>query len=160
MTVAMFRAMFLSLLNDRGALAMAFLLPIIFFLVLAEIFSDTTAGDMQVRVAVANEMADEESQRLLKALRASEAVEFIGDKELDPKHARGALARARDPARQPGHFPRNGGGLRRLRRFRARVDSCQARLYDAGAQTGGLGMSHDTYTGEGAIWVDTDHNLE
>jgi ABC-2 type transport system permease protein len=79
----MFRAMFLSLWHDRGSLAMAFLLPIVFFVVLAEIFSDTTAGDIQVRVAVANEVGDEQSRRLLAAMEASEAVQFVGGEALD-----------------------------------------------------------------------------
>jgi ABC-2 type transport system permease protein len=74
MTVAMFRAMFLSLLNDRGALAMAFLLPIVFFLVLAEIFSGATSGELQLRVAVANEREDELSARLLNALVVNDAI--------------------------------------------------------------------------------------
>jgi len=74
MTAAMFRAMFLSLLNDRGALIMAFILPIVFFLVLAEIFSGATGGEMQLRVAIASERDDELSQRFLQALTDNESI--------------------------------------------------------------------------------------
>ena len=74
MTLAMFRAMFLSLLNDRGALIMAFILPIVFFLVLAEIFSGATGGEMQLRVAIASERDDELSQRFLQALTDNESI--------------------------------------------------------------------------------------
>lgn len=35
MTGAMFRAMWLNLINDRGALVMAFVMPVLFFLVMA-----------------------------------------------------------------------------------------------------------------------------
>ncbi|MGI9309099.1 MAG: ABC transporter permease [Gammaproteobacteria bacterium] len=77
MTLAMFRAMFLGLVNDRGALLMAFLMPIIFFLVLAEIFSGAAGQEMQLRVAIANEQTDEYSERLLAALEASGALEIV-----------------------------------------------------------------------------------
>lgn len=77
MTIAMFRAMFLNLLHDRGALLMAFLLPIIFFLVLAEIFSSASGSNMQVRVAIANEVGDDNTQRLIDAMLAGDAVEEV-----------------------------------------------------------------------------------
>jgi len=73
MTVAMFRAMFLSLLNDKGALVMAFVLPIVFFLLLAEIFSGAAGAQMQLQLVVADEVDDDVSQRFATALRASEA---------------------------------------------------------------------------------------
>ena len=63
MTGAMFRAMLLTLLNDRGALIMAFVLPVLFFLVMAEIFSSASGGPLQLRVAFADEAGDELTQR-------------------------------------------------------------------------------------------------
>jgi len=77
MTLSMFRAMFLGLIHDRGALAMAFFLPLVFFLVLAEIFSGAAGQDMQLRVAIANEQNDELSQRLVTALVDSGALEIV-----------------------------------------------------------------------------------
>ena len=77
MTVAMFRAMLLSLLNDRGALAMAFALPIVFFLLLAEIFSGAAGAEMQLNVAIADEIDNELSHRLVDALAASDAINLV-----------------------------------------------------------------------------------
>lgn len=82
MTVAMFRAMFLSLLNDKGALAMAFILPIVFFLLLAEIFSGAAGTELQLRVAISNEIDDELSQRLVDALQGSGALETVSGEDL------------------------------------------------------------------------------
>jgi ABC-2 type transport system permease protein len=78
MTAAMFRVMWLSLLNDRGALAMAFIMPVLFFLVMAEIFSSTTGGPIMLRVAFANEAGDDTSLRLVDALQTSGSLEVVG----------------------------------------------------------------------------------
>jgi len=83
MTAAMFRAMLLTLLNDRGALAMAFILPVVFFLVMAEIFSSATGGNIQLRVAFVDEVDDELSVRLLDSLQNSESIQVVGGAELD-----------------------------------------------------------------------------
>jgi ABC-2 type transport system permease protein len=79
MTAAMFRAMLLTLLSDRGALVMAFILPVFFFLVMAEIFSSTSGGPIQLRVAFANEVQDEPSVRLIDALQSGGSIEIVGD---------------------------------------------------------------------------------
>lgn len=78
MTAAMFRVMLYTLLNDRGALIMAFLLPILFFLVMAEIFSSASGGPLQLRVAIADEVQNDLSERLLTALRAGGSLEIVG----------------------------------------------------------------------------------
>jgi hypothetical protein len=65
---AVFRACFLSLLGDRGALAMAFLVPVVFFLVFGEIFASSTGGELQLRLAVADEVRSPESRALVAAL--------------------------------------------------------------------------------------------
>ncbi len=70
--------MLLMLLNDRGALVMAFVLPVLFFLVMAEIFSSTTGGPIQLRVAFADEVQTELSQRLLAALQSGNSLEIVG----------------------------------------------------------------------------------
>ncbi len=82
MTLAMFRVMFLTLLHDRGALVMAFLLPIVFFLVLAEIFSSAAGGSMQLRVATAIESEDANGIRLVEALRANPELQIVGGEAL------------------------------------------------------------------------------
>jgi len=78
MTGAMFRIMLYTLLNDRGALIMAFILPVLFFVVMAEIFSSTSGGPIQLRVAIADEVQSDLSGRLLTALKASGAIEIVG----------------------------------------------------------------------------------
>ena len=77
MTAAMFRAMWLNLLNDRGALIMAFVMPVLFFLVMAEIFSSASGSQMQIRVAFVDEVKDDLSIRLLDALKTSDSIEVI-----------------------------------------------------------------------------------
>jgi len=79
MTAAMFRVMLLTLWNDRGAFVMAFVLPVFFFLVMAEIFSSTSGGPIQLRVAFANEVQDELSMRLIDALQSGGPLEIVGD---------------------------------------------------------------------------------
>lgn len=82
MTGAMFRAMLLTLWNDRGALVMAFVLPVLFFIVMAEIFSSTSGGPIQLRVAFADEVQDELSQRLVGELRSSSSIVVVGGDDL------------------------------------------------------------------------------
>lgn len=77
MSIAMFRVMWLSLLRDRGALAMAFVLPVVFFLVLAEIFSGASGAELQLNVAIVDERRSELSERLVRALEASPVVEPV-----------------------------------------------------------------------------------
>jgi ABC-2 type transport system permease protein len=82
MTLAMFRAMLLSLFNDKGALAMNFLLPVVFFLVMAEIFSGASGLEMQLRVVIADEVKDDVSGRLVAALRGSDAINVAEQQDL------------------------------------------------------------------------------
>jgi len=82
MTLAMFRVMFLKLLHDRGALVMAFLLPIVFFLVLAEIFTSAAGGNMQLRVATAVENDDANGVRLIEVLRTNPDLQIVGGQQL------------------------------------------------------------------------------
>lgn len=74
MTRAVFRAMFLSLLRDPGALVMSFVMPVAFFVIFAEIFANAAGGDFQLRVAVVDEVKSAESSRLLTALRRDPAI--------------------------------------------------------------------------------------
>ncbi len=92
MTVAMFRAMFLSLLNDRGALAMAFILPVVFFLLLAEIFSGAAGAEMQLNVAIADEIRQRSVTAPAGAMEASGVVVPLDD---EPLSAADVMARVR-----------------------------------------------------------------
>jgi ABC-2 type transport system permease protein len=83
MTGAMFRAMWLNLINDRGALVMAFVMPVLFFLVMAEIFSSASGAEMQIRVAFVDEVQDELTVRLVDALKRSKSIEVIEVPGLD-----------------------------------------------------------------------------
>jgi ABC-2 type transport system permease protein len=72
MSIAIFRAMLLGLLRDRGALLMSFVLPAVFFMIMAEIFTATTGDSLNLKVLVLDEVRDDPSKRLLDALVGSE----------------------------------------------------------------------------------------
>lgn len=74
MTLAIFRAALLLLLRDRGALLMTLVVPVVFFLIFAEIFATAAGDQLQLRVAIVDEVRSEDSTRLLKALTAVPAV--------------------------------------------------------------------------------------
>ena len=64
------RVMVLGLLRDRGALALAFLLPPLFYIFFAAIFSGPGTGEQEPRIAVVDRVDDRHSRRLLEALAA------------------------------------------------------------------------------------------
>ena len=68
MILTVFRVTALRLLRDRGALALAFVLPPLIFVVFAAIFASTAGADPQLRVAVVDQVGDARSQRLIAAL--------------------------------------------------------------------------------------------
>jgi ABC-2 type transport system permease protein len=70
--------MLLGLVRDRAALAMSFLLPAVFFLIFAAIFAGATGQQLRLEVAVADEVGDETSRRLVAALGADPALEIVG----------------------------------------------------------------------------------
>jgi ABC-2 type transport system permease protein len=78
-TLAVFRAMLIGLVRDRAALAMSFLLPAIFFLIFAAIFAGATGEQLRLEVAVADEVGNEISDRLLEALAEDPSLRLIGD---------------------------------------------------------------------------------
>ncbi|WP_290653623.1 ABC transporter permease [Aquisalimonas sp.] len=69
MTLAIFRVMFLNLLRDRGALAMAFLLPPAIFVIFAAIFSGTSGDALELRVHLADTVETPATRKLGDALR-------------------------------------------------------------------------------------------
>jgi len=76
-SVAIFRVMMLGMLRDRGALAMSFAVPAVFFLIFASIFAATSGENFQPRVAVADELESQWSQTLITILRDSTNLELM-----------------------------------------------------------------------------------
>jgi ABC-2 type transport system permease protein len=92
-SAAVFRAMLLGLVRDRAALAMGFLLPAIFFLIFAAIFSGATGEQLRLKVAMADEVCSETSGRLLEALRRDASLSVIGEDSLTPDEVRDLVRR-------------------------------------------------------------------
>ena len=92
MTLAILRATFLLLLRDRGALLMALVVPVVFFLIFAEIFSTAAGDQLQLRVAIVDEVRSDESTRLLAALTAEPAIQPVPG-ELTRESARDLVRR-------------------------------------------------------------------
>ncbi len=88
MSLAIFHAMVLGLLRDRGALLMSFFLPAVFFVIMAEIFTTTSGGNLQLSVVVVDELDDEVSGRLLSALQATSTLTLTSDPALDRESVR------------------------------------------------------------------------
>ncbi|MDJ0927677.1 MAG: ABC transporter permease [Gammaproteobacteria bacterium] len=118
MSIAIFRAMLLGLLRDRGALLMSFVLPAVFFVIMAEIFTATTGDSLNLNVAVLDEVRDETSARLLSALDDSANLRVTrldnagdADREMLRKMVRNGVADVglllpadADPLDSPGGF--------------------------------------------------------
>ena len=79
MSLAIFRAMLLGLLRDRGALLMSFFLPAVFFVIMAEIFTATTGDSLNLKVAVLDEVGSETSTRLIGALADNETLSLLAE---------------------------------------------------------------------------------
>ncbi len=79
MSLAIFRAMLLGLLRDRGALLMSFFLPAVFFVIMAEIFTATTGDSLNLKVAVLDEVGSETSTRLIEALQQNSTLTLLPD---------------------------------------------------------------------------------
>ena len=79
MSRAIFRVMLLRLLRDRGALAMSFAVPAVFFLIFASIFAATSGENFRPRVALADEVKSDWSRRLTTLLRDSSDLELMAD---------------------------------------------------------------------------------
>ena len=77
MISAIFRVMMLGLLRDRAALAMAFALPPMIYVIFAAIFSVTAGGDLSLKIAILDQVHSQTSQRLVKALAKSSDVRTV-----------------------------------------------------------------------------------
>ena len=83
MIAAIFRIMFLGVLRDRSAFAMAFVLPPLIYVIFATIFSVTAGGDLRVKVAIVDQANSEASRRLSDALRKSPDIRIAVDQPAD-----------------------------------------------------------------------------
>ena len=79
MTLAIFRAALLQLLHDRGALLLSLFVPAVFFLIFAEIFATAASDEVQVHVAIVDEVRSADSTRLLAALEHEATVSLVPD---------------------------------------------------------------------------------
>lgn len=87
--------MWLGLRRDRPALAMGFVLPMVFFIVFAAIFAGALGEGLRPRVALADELDSTVTRRLLAALRADPRLHVV----LTPR-ASAAVVRAQVRAGQ------------------------------------------------------------
>jgi len=92
MILAMLKVMILSLVRDRGALAMAFILPPTIFVIFAAIFSGTSGNDLRLQVAYGITAPSAAADRLETALRAEPALRVLPDRS-DDATALAALVR-------------------------------------------------------------------
>ena len=96
MSAAIFRAMLLGLLRDRGALLMSFFLPAVFFLIMAEIFTATTGDQLNLKVAVLDEVGSDTTTRLLGAMTESPGLSLLAQKEEASRDTVRALVKSGD----------------------------------------------------------------
>lgn len=71
---AVLRVMVLGLVRDRGAFAMAFLLPPLIFVIFAAIFSGTSGDEMRLKVAIVDEVGSRQTQTLVSAIGREPAL--------------------------------------------------------------------------------------
>ncbi|MCQ0969358.1 ABC transporter permease (plasmid) [Paracoccus sp. TK19116] len=81
----MLRVMALSLVRDRGALVLSFLLPPAIFVIFAAIFSATANDELPLKVALGKGNNVEAWDRFEEVLRAEPSLRIVGATALDPK---------------------------------------------------------------------------
>jgi ABC-2 type transport system permease protein len=87
-SLAVLRAMLLGLVRDPGALAMSFALPAVFFVVFASIFAGASGDEFRLRIAMADEVRDDNTSRLLEALAREPSLSRISNGEMSSDHVR------------------------------------------------------------------------
>ncbi len=98
MNIAVFRVMFLGLVRDRGALAMTFVVPAVFFLVFASIFAASSGGSFQPRVVVHSPSPDADVAGFVTELQATDAIRVTTILEGDETAARSLVRSGRADA--------------------------------------------------------------
>jgi len=79
MIFAVFKVMWLRLWRDKGALILAFVLPGFIFAIFAAIFANASGGNLDIRVAFANESAAQDAQAFSIALKDSNLISVSFD---------------------------------------------------------------------------------
>ncbi|BDL40819.1 hypothetical protein MSPGM_34090 [Methylorubrum sp. GM97] len=74
MIAAAFRVMWLSLVRDRAALTMAFVLPTVIFAIFAAIFSGAIGDRIRIHLGLADLAGTATTQRLVTALEAEPSL--------------------------------------------------------------------------------------
>jgi ABC-2 type transport system permease protein len=69
-TWAVFKVMLLTLIRDKGALLLAFVLPPVVYVLFTAIFAGTASDDLKLRLAVYDSVKNEATIRLVQELRA------------------------------------------------------------------------------------------
>ena len=77
MTWAMIRVMAMSMMRDRGALVMAFLLPPAIFLIFAAIFAGSSGDQLRLQVVLGITQPSPHAERLEAALRADPTLRIV-----------------------------------------------------------------------------------
>lgn len=113
-TLAVARAMLLALWRDRGALLLSFVIPVVFFVIFAEVVVGAAGGDLRLRLVVVDEVASDESGKLLAALAALpsvRAMETAGDRNAARELVRRGTADAGLVIRADGEPLTSAGGF-------------------------------------------------
>jgi ABC-2 type transport system permease protein len=76
--------MWLGLLRDRAALAMSFVLPVVFFLIFAAIFAGASGEQLRLRIAVVDEVDSEASRRFVSGLLLDDSLRPV---DVTPRNA-------------------------------------------------------------------------
>jgi len=85
MILPVIRTGLMNLRRDRAALALSFVLPIVFFSIFAGIFgSQRRQGTPKIRAIVADEDDSQTSRRLVRALEREEALRMVAAAEQEP----------------------------------------------------------------------------
>jgi ABC-2 type transport system permease protein len=92
MILAMLKVMALSLVRDRGALAMAFLLPPTIFVIFAAIFSGTSGDELRLQVAYGSEVVTETAERFEAAVRDEPSLRVRAETYASAEAVRAAVA--------------------------------------------------------------------
>jgi ABC-2 type transport system permease protein len=77
MILAMLKVMALSLVRDRGALVMAFVLPPTIFVIFAAIFSGTSGDELRLQIAYGSAIETEDAGRFEAAIRAEPSLRVL-----------------------------------------------------------------------------------
>lgn len=81
MIFAVFKVMWLRLWRDKGALILAFVLPGFIFAIFAAIFANASGGNLDIRIAFANESAAQDAQAFSTALKDSNLISVSFDED-------------------------------------------------------------------------------